>query len=531
MGTHTVSVSIGGAGADVAGPIRVEREENKAAIATVTVRATGGNPESWIRKSLVITFDGSTLFTGKINRPSFDATRGLLTLTASDLLQEYFEGRTEAQILTDIPNGKYSRAIFGDREDGWQQALDVLSTWPGESHLNAAGGLVVSSWTSPGGGSSAFGANGHIHGTVRPQFARGRDLTNKITLTAQVRYTRRHHREHGFSWGWGHGSFCDWYANSHTLPTREMAQSAAEGAAWAIQGPISFTALPDTGLYSCGGWAISDEAQQAFATSADWDAVRRWTQTVTETYNITISAAPSIARYGEIAQEDSGSYQDDYEDSAWDQDRNAETPSGGAWSANAIGDYYSDEIDRTAADDAIEVLVLIGKTRILETHRRNYATFDVPCNPSLDLAGTASVSNSAISANGKISQIVHSIDPISGRAITSIKIACFRGGGGSDDAIAAPTPPDTQPGYGAPASSTTLPTRIGGVAGAPAYDTDWTGYTGNANLLTGGAEVYPQRFRVVSPDVEDGARDEVESSTSETFAVGVPDDTFSVSVV
>ena len=159
---HTITCSLG----TVAGPVRVEAEENSARVADVTIRASSGNPETWVGQAITITFDGTTIFTGKVNRPHFDAGRGLLRLSCSDLLQEVFEAKSESEILTSIPNGVYSRTIFGDREDGWQQTLDVLSTWPGEVHLNATGGLVVAPWTGSG-GSYSFSASQHVHGSVR----------------------------------------------------------------------------------------------------------------------------------------------------------------------------------------------------------------------------------------------------------------------------------------------------------------------------------------------------------------------------
>jgi len=517
----------------VAGPVRVEAEENSARVADVTIYASAGTPETWIGQPITVAFDGATIFTGKVNRPHFDAGKGLLRLSCSDLLQEVFEAKTEAEILAAIPDGSYSKTVFGDREDGWQQALDVLSTWPGEVHLNAAGTLVAAPWTG-GGTSHGYSAAQHVHGSVRPDFARRRDLVNRVNITFEVRYTRRHHREHVFSWTWEHSSFCDWYQNSHDLPTREMIQSAADGAVWKIQGPISFTALPDSGVYACGAWSITDEAQQMYAAAAGWTCVRRWTQTVTETYNLRVESPSSQARYGVIEQEDSGSYHEEYEDSAWDQDEGAETPSGGSWTVNALGDYYSDEITRADAQAAIETLCAIASTRIKETHRRNFVSFDVPLAAGLDVADTASVSSDLISASGKVVQFVHQIDPDAGRAVTTIKIACSRGGGGADETIEAPAAPDTQPTHAAPSASTSLPTRIGGNTGDPAYDEDWTGYTGNSTLLDAGAETYPNRFRVVTPDIEDASRDEVTADVAvedATFDVGVPDNPLSISVL
>ena len=526
---HAITCSLG----TVAGPVRVEAEENSARVADVTIRASAGSPENWVGQPITISYDSVVIFTGKVNRPHFDAGRGLLRLSCSDLLQEVFEAKTEAEILTSIPNGVYSRAIFGDREDGWQQALDVLSTWPGEVHLNAAGALVVAPWTGSG-GHHAFAASQHVHGSARPDFARRRDLVNRVNITFEVRYTRRHHREHIFSWDWDHNSFCDYYQNSHDLPTREMIQSAAEGAIWKVQGQISFTALPDSGTYSCGAWLIEDEAQRSLATAAGWTVVRRWTQTVTETYNLRVESTASQTRYGLIEQEDSGSYHEEYEDSAWDQDDGTDTPSGGGWLTNALGDYYSDEITRADANAAIECLGKIAATRIKETHRRNLVTFDIPCNTGLDVANTAAVTSPVINASGKIVQLVHQIDPNAGRAVTTVKIACSRGGGGADDTITAPSAPDTSPQHAPPAPSTSLPTRIGGDTGDPPYDADWVGYTGNRALPDQGAETYPNRFRLITPDIEAESRDEVTGEVlvgDATFEAVAPDDTITIAIL
>jgi len=531
-----VSCSLG----TVSGPVTVEAEENAARVATVTIYSAAA-ADSFVGNAVTINY-GGLIFSGTVNSASANTDRDQVTLSCSDMLQNVMEAKTEAEILTLIPNGRYSSHVFGDREDGWQQALDVLSTWPGSVHLNTSGTPVVQAW-----GGSPGTVPTHVIDTAHEESLRVRDLTNKIVITFQVRYTRRHHREHTFGWDWDHSDFCAWYANSHSLPTREMIQSAAEGAVWKVQtNKVSFTALPDTGLYPCGAWAITDEAQKAIVSAAGWTAARRWSQTVTETYEITVQATGSISSYGEQLKEDGATYSEEYSDEAWDQDQGADTPSGGGWYADALGDMASDEITRADADAAIECKIAQAATRIIETHRRNSVRYTIPCDASTDL-------------DGSIMQFTHNIDPAAGRATTTIKKS--KSGAGSLPSIDTPAVQDTDPTHSAPSSHTDLPTRIGGKPSSPAYDSTWTGYTGNVSNVEGtpsgacvecdhsgwkygptgdcsfatlaecmaahpsnkrrvvnseGYEVYPDRFRVVTPDIEDEARDEVAPAADES---------------
>ncbi|MCP4304706.1 MAG: hypothetical protein GY788_07485 [bacterium] len=527
----------------VSGPVTVEAEEDAARVATVTIHSAAA-ANTFVGQSVTVTYS-SLIFSGVVNSATANTDLGQVTLNCSDLLQNVMEAKTEAQLLALIPGGRYSSHVFGDREDGWQQALDILSTWPGSIHLSTAGTPVVQAWS----GSPAT-VPVHVVGTAKEEALRLRDLTNKVVLTFQVRYTRRHHREHGFGWDWGHADFCEWYLDSHSLPLREMIQSAAEGAGWALQDNyIDFDALPDTAEYVCGGavvgFAVTDEAQNALVVGASWTAVRRWSQTVTETYQITVQSAGSIAGYGEQLKEDGATYQEEYSDDSWDQDGGTATPGGGGWSVDAIGDHVSDEITRAEADAAIECKIAQSATRIIETHRRSSVTYTIPCDPSLDL-------------DGSVMQYVHNIDPAAGRATTTVKKSTS--GAGTLPTIAAPSVQDTAPAHEAPGSSTTLPTRIGGTESDPPYDADWVGYTGNQSNVEGtdsggctqcaggtfryeagpceyptlaactaanpsnarristapGAEVYPDRFRVVTPDIEDEARDEVAPAADES---------------
>ena len=495
----------------VVGTVTVDREENSAAIATAAVYiGTGADITTYIGQTFTLT----GLFTGKVNSAQFDENTGVATFRASDLFQEYAENLTETQILAAIPGGKYSRHVFGDREDGWQQMQDVLSTVSKEAHLNIAGTLTVTDWSTANPGATTSTA---LWGTPKRRPARRRDIVNRVLVSFQVRFTRLHHREHTFGWDYGHTSFCDYYVNAHSVPLRDMIQSAADGAGWHLQGGIAFETFPDTGVYLCFGnnvaWAIDEAVQNQLCTSASWTCVKRWTQTVTETYTMTVENAGSQASYGIVTDEDGGTYTEDYDDAQFDLSIETLTPSEPGWTTDPIGDYVKDEITRTEANEAIETLLAVAATRIKQTHRRNFLEYEIAYDASLEIGA-------AVGA-GTIYQLTHRLDPGSGRATTLVRVAYSAVTGGASDALTAPTPPDTSPTHAAPPVSTTLPTRIGCGPGTVAFDEEWEGYTGNYSLCTVGEETYPNRFRVVTPDIETEARDEVTAEATETYNVPI----------
>lgn len=495
----------------IVGPVTIDREESSAAIATAAVYVgTGVDITTYIGDTFTLT----GVFTGKVNSAQYDETTGVANFRASDLFQEYCENLTEAQILAAVPGGKYSRYVTGDREDGWQQMQDVLSTVSKEAHLNIAGTLVVSDWTTVDPGSTTSTA---VYGTPKRRPARRRDIINRVQIAFQVRFTRLHHREHAFGWDYGHTSFCDFYVNSHTLPLRDMIQSAADGAGWRLQGGIAFETLPDTGVYICYGnpvaWSIEEAVQNQVCSGADWRCVKRWTQTVTETFTLTVENASSQAAFGILTQEDGGTYIEEYDDAQFDQSIETATPAGAGWATDAIGDYVKDEVTRADADNAIETLLAIAATRIKQTHRRNFLDYEIAYDSALEIGGAV--------GSAKIYQLTHRLDPNSGRATTLVRVAYSAVTGGTSDALDAPAPPDTAPTHAAPGSTTSLPTRIGCGSSTVPFDEEWEGYTGNYSLCTAGEEVYPNRFRVVTPDIEDEIRDEVTAETIVTYNVPI----------
>lgn len=535
MATWSVSVNLGGVdiSSRLTGQITVEAEASTARIgAFIMVPPTGSiNPGDWVNSPVTIDHindpDGvpvvERLFAGFVNRSDYDPVTGIVAFNCTDHLQNHFETMTEAQILAAIPGGRYSTAVFGDRKDGWSQALDVLNTVSKDYDLNRDGITpTVTDWESKPSPDFSYDESSIIDGSVQLELIRLRDLVNKVVISSKYRYTRLHHRQHRYTWDANIGfnpsfEFCDYFFDSYELPTRDMIQSAAEGAGWNVRGgEINFESLPDTGSYTCGGgpvgWAITEELQNQLVVEASWFAAKRWSQTITERYTVTVQESGSITQHGELLLEDGAGERTEFDDAGWDASTGSQIPDD--FSQNVIDDYTQDQIDRTVSDNMLLTLIQVADVDIKNAHRQNFVTWRTELEPTIERSHTAEMNGATIQARGKLFQYIHTMDIDAGSAITEIKIAvstCWPGG--SQDIFSVPAAPDTQPTHPMPDTGTNLPNRIGNDDTAPSFDEEWVGSTGDFTVAQGTPneeQMYPRRFRIVTPDIEPESRDEVE---------------------
>lgn len=545
MARWTALVFLDGANisARVTGTVRIEAEESVSRLAQFTMKPLTGaiNVDSWVGSAVAIhyvddpegTLVQTQIFAGIANLADYDLSTGLVTISCTDNLQGFFESKTLAEILALIPSGKYADEVFGPREDGWQQALDVLKTVPKAFNLTGAGESELTSWDIPG-PTVTYTASQILNSTLDIELMRARDIVNQVTIDFQYRYTRLHHREHGFGWNWG-TTFCDYFSFSHQLPNRDMVQAAANGAGWTVQGGLAYDTLPESGVYNCGGsvvWDISSADLGQIVINAAWTAVKRWSQTVTEKYTIVMSCAASQALFGVHVGEDGVGFQTDYDDAQWDTSIDANTP---AWAVNVLGDYTEDQLDRVASDNVIETMMQLASTKIKATHRRSYLKAKVLIDPGLELSDSARINTANVDGTAKVFRMIHEMNINSGSATTEVTVAISRGGG-LDTLIDAPLPPDTAPIHAPPVATTVLPTRIGNDDTVAVYDADWVGFTGNFTVPKGtptAEQVYAWRMRVVTPAIEAVSRDEliaIQIDPLETeYSVLCPQDTLTIS--
>lgn len=555
----SVAVSLGGSvvSSNLTGLISIEAEESTSRLARFTLRPGTGavDVRDWVGAAVTIDYVPSgesaiRLFTGIVEQPIYDVETRLTEFRCTDDLQGHFEAKTQAQILTALSNddytGRYSDRVFGLRDDGWRQAEDILSTIPcGYDLLKDGSTGVLTAWAAATAALAFDESNARF---VEVQIAKLRDLVNQISIEADYRYSREHHREIQFNWVYD--GLCDFIGGAYELPTRSMIRQAAEGTNWINKnGGYCFQTLPENGQYCNGkGLSVSEEARKQVVISASWRGVRRWVQTVEEQYRITVREAGSVTDYGARIDEDGAGYEVANDDATWSQSletNDPASPDGGDLAGYQLSDCgstmletgksweWTDKDDETERLALLDTLVQIADTKIRSSHRNNFVEWQTWIQPDLERTQTLSIDAAGVQATGKVFQYRHDLNLAEGSALTSIKIAVSKcPSGGSQDTLDAPARPNTTSGYSDPAISVDMTSKIGFQAGAAAYDENWEGFTSNRTVYQGATgdedKIYPVRFQVVGPDIEAAAVDSLEVEQAETIDILIPDETLTV---
>ncbi|WEV90014.1 hypothetical protein [Pseudomonas phage PotUPM1] len=559
----------------LSGRVSIDREEGAAGVATFVLLYPPGTPvpadlfgaqaEILYREILDGQLRERRLLTGAVAESTWSVTDRLMSITCTDRRQQRLEAMSLAEIDT-LTGGFWSADVFGpltgrSRRD---YAEERLSTVPASLDASVDGVLRVTSWyaTAP---HWRFGPGSTLYQSVTLDAPNLRGATNRAELEVNYRYQRLWQLNENYSWQHvgEHGlteiqGFCQWRTWSTETPSVEMVESAIEGSGQVLIGTPRYQLLPASSGNPCGDgvpWINTNTAEQLLL-AADVTGGRRWTQTVTETYRITLATAAGLVEATRVVSRDSLSFEvEDERVSDWENSLTSVAqsdltgppslpvgvPSGGwAWTPNG---GQVDVIDEARRVDGLRVCIRRAVVELISAHRQTTVSWDIPTSLALDvdLVHTLELDDQYTRARGKCRRVQHRLDMDSGEAITTLSIAVMRGGGDSD-VLVVPGRPDTSvpplsstPG---PPDAGRLPTQIGGrlnhppnasgpTGGGPVepYDDDLDGFAGNYSTtddLT--AEQFPRRFTLTAREIPELYRDELTRSTETLLRVGIPND-------
>ena len=585
-------VTVGGVdlSARLIGGIDIDTDEMAAPIAGFTIAPTAGlvDPMAYLNATVEIWWrhmtDATTeryrrlKFSGKVLSTEWDADLALLSFDCSGDLQTKCERMTDAEVAL-VFAGYWSEHIFDEDADGWQKAQDRLSTTENVVWQDEAGAIRLSSIRAKTTPDFTFADSARIHETLRITHVAQRDLKNTVQITLDYRFPRKRHREIKYSWMpfAPYGGVCDYLENPFTLCTRDMVQSAADGSGWVVQGDIHYVDVWAPGLYMCGFanseprvWGFEDvqvtttvdspggpagtytykqsQDLSSWCIGAWWTSAKRWVQTITETYTLTVQAPQSIAHIGEaMATEDYGvESQASYDDWAESLGQDGPPTGGTAFTLpsgdTAIDGSADDPVNRTAMEYAQETVIAAARGDILRTHRGTTVEVEIPYHPGVTLDHTVKLDTARLVAQGKVRRIEDRLDVGSGEAITRLSLAISRKlGTGTviDTPIAAPASAaaPTDPTF---TSHVSLQTHIGGRTTSPAEDEDWTGFFSDyqydptatpdwsVNPANPSVVRYGTKFVVTSPDIDGDWVNAKVSAATAVYDVDIPDDTLTL---
>jgi hypothetical protein len=497
----------------------VDREEGAAGVGGIAFYLPPGPvvPDEWIGREVLIDYISTSLglttevrlLTARIASPVWDSTTRVMSCELSDQLQQRVESMSVAEIDA-LTAGSWSVDIFDPVEgrSRWDYALERMSTRTASLDCSAYGVPRVGGWYA-GSPAFVFGPGTVLDESQGVDLAELSSRTNKVIIEADYRYTRLHQRTEPFEWIGG--AFCGWYfPDPKELPTVEMIEEAAAGAGGTLLSGATYDNLPPSDPDPCLTGTLWLNNFEDLLLGARFSVARRWVQTATERYELSVEVPASIAATGEVVQRVGGAFE-------------VESAAAEAWESQAITagfSGYTEDRDQGRRDLFLLLQLDQGVAAVVSSHRGTSVTWQVPTSMAMgiDLTQTLELDD-MIKARGKCTRISHRLDFASGAAITTLTISVMRGGGDVSDLL---TPPssisDAQPPTPIRLS---LPTQIGGRVDSPPYDDTLPGFSGNFSSYPDG---YPRRFDVQLAEIPETLRDERVAPIAAAYAVAIPND-------
>lgn len=274
------------------------------------------------------------------------------------------------------------------------------------------------------------------------------------------------------------------------------------------------TTITDTSSHLCKG--------------ASWTSALRFAQTVTEKYNITITAPQSVAKYGVVDAFEQVNITDPYDTSKWE----------GSKQIHFVSQpfYINQKTNYTNLITAMQAVIKKAKRDMLALHRDvevSFRTVNMLLLPQIDLQHTVDVTidesardqSLSIHAKGKVYSISHNIDFRTLEAYTTITLRLSRSTGSVTESPLLINQVVEDPSYIGTTRNISLGTHVG-INPDPAVTVGadkWTGWIGN-KWINGSKTNYPEEFRVDYPAIPDNVRDQITYESDTTLLINIPND-------
>lgn len=543
------------------GQIQIVRSENSASSMVCTMLPDSGPINLQYYPGKRITLDAIVpgglyrVFTGIVDLPDLDIINKKITLRCSDRRTEQINSQLRGAIGT---IGYYSDIVFQSARDTAEELDNRLSTTPYSVDFDAFGNYTLTSWYAKNTPDYTLDNSSVFYRQPKVELASRTRIINKVNVNFQYRYQRLHHVKRHFTWespvaddimlmlNWGYG-----------LTPRQLVDAAVNGAKWPLQGNITYTPIWPSGWYGGIAWSTGhlsgvtsnvldsngnpvydsggNPVMQVTNTSftdyssilcmgAQWDATKRFSQTITESLNLVVRAPQSEAQYDTIESDLAYSADTDFDTSIWE---NYESYND---TGNGNNNYYIDvDTTRSSYNNGVITALAKAQTSILATHRDTKVTVQTALMPQIDLKHTLKIDTNLLEAKGKVYSIVHNFDIGTGDSSTEIQISLFKSQGStSTTGLYVPSQGSDSVIY--PTNTIVLGNHFGQDPSQPGAE-NWNGYIGNAMATMYSARTnYAERFIVDTPNIPDSLRQERGRSAGATYIVALPNDLLNINI-
>jgi len=376
----------------------------------------------------------------------------------------------------------------------------------------------------------------------------------------------------------------DMFNDLVAMPTSNLVEEAIQSAGWDVLDDPLYKRPAEWYEQAGPVFWVCDSVNGVLEATARLG--KRVAQSVEESYALTLSVAESGIDERQTRKL-SGALEAPFDVRAWEDDAAAAPALAmpGLAIETAQDATTDPDTGRAGLDTALRCGLAMAARILADSHRQNEVTFVVPLNPFLSRADTIHLDMTSREATGKVRRLVHELDPDSGRALTTVTLALSRPTLSNPAASSAHTPP-APPAIPAPSDAVVaahyleLGTLIGAKSGSAAYEESWSGWIVNIpseNKVSGmitrwsgmemaasgeiygsgqgpvfavtssqtpaskfdgaitnpdyvAANAYPVQFRIVAPEVEAAARDNLDVDLDGDYLVRVPEDVFTYTI-
>lgn len=531
--------------ARLTGQASVTADEGAARIADITLLPASGviDPLDYVGKPItldyVLVIGGvevpRRLFTGRIDTPDYDPASTLLRLSCVDDLQNRVAA-LDRTVIDGLIGGRYTEAVQGEVDDNWDYAEALLTTVAASLDAGPSGGMRLTPWELATTWAT-FDEGDLLYERARLTLPQRSTMVNTVNIEFDYRYPRLRQRYTTLGWS---GTQIDMAPCGYAYPTQQDLIGAASGSGWTVTLGVFFPA-PAAIPHGSGGFIYTDDGAIDMAVLT---LTQRHSQTVTESYALTVSAPESVTQNGELPHALRGALASEFDGVAWESalDLAPLMASGG-------DQDYAPDAPRADADYAIDTLLDQARVKILGSHRNARVGNAILCNPDLDLDKKVAIATAMVSAAGKVASVTHVLDFAAGSAISEFELAIFGAGGAgiiTPDTLAPPDPPaeaaETQDWPG------DIPPLYVNTYGVTAYSENLMGLLLNPpesifveDIPGVGSQSIPNPyyvagsypvtgFRVRMPGVDDVDRNPIDKPVSASYSIIVPADTMTFTV-
>lgn len=176
-----------------------------------------------------------------------------------------------------------------------------------------------------------------------------------------------------------------------------------------------------------------------------------YTQTVDETHKITVLSQESIDAVGDMKESMSGALVGETADTVAVETNNRlyqlglsnippmDAPAVILGKTNAAALTLTDDTNRAAAENAIETLIDIAKTRIVKSHLGTTLSATLPLHPLIDLDKTVSIDCDGVQTTGRVDYVEHRMAADQAEPLTNFRLAICRVGAAGTPDVEVPT--------------------------------------------------------------------------------------------